>query len=89
VSHDYHPFDLDDGQPLDKEQVGCRLAGHFDTLEQIAAEAGLSAHVTKKLANARRVLEPMKATVSFFWRMIDVWFAPQKTGRTADHRQVT
>jgi hypothetical protein len=75
LSHDYHPFDLENGQPLDEEDVGRRLAGHFDTLEQIAAEAGLSAHATKNLAKARRVLEPMKATILFFWKMIGVWFS--------------
>jgi hypothetical protein len=75
LSHDYHPFDLDDGRPLEEEEVGCRLAGHFDTLQQIAAEAGLSAHATKKLAKARRVLDPMKATILFFWKMLDVWFS--------------
>ncbi len=75
LSHDYHPFDLDNGRPLDEDEVGRRLAGHFDTLEQIAAEAGLSAHATKKLAKARRVLDPMKATILFFWKMIGVWFS--------------
>ena len=55
--------------------MGRRLAGHFDTLEQIAAEAGLSARATKKLAKARRVLDPMKATISFFWKMLGVWFS--------------
>jgi hypothetical protein len=75
LSHDYHPFDLDNGRPLDEDEVGRRLAGHFDTLEQIAAAAGLSAHATKKLAKARRVMEPMKATILFFWRMIGAWFS--------------
>jgi len=74
LSHDYHPFDLDDGQPLDEEEVGRRLAGHFDMFEQIAADAGVSANATKKLAKARRVLAPMKATIQFFWKMIGVWF---------------
>jgi len=75
LSHDYHPFDLDNGRPLNEDEVGRQLAGHFDTLEQIAAEAGLSAHATKKLAKARRVLDPMKATILFFWKMIGVWFS--------------
>ena len=75
LSHDYHPFDMDNGQPLDEGEVGRRLAGHFDTFEQIASEAGLSARATKKLAKARRVLEPMKSTISFFWKMIGVWFS--------------
>jgi hypothetical protein len=76
LRHDYHPFDLDTGQPLDEEEVGRRLTGHFDTLEQIAAEAGLSARATKQLAKARRVLDPMKATISFFWKMLALWFSP-------------
>jgi hypothetical protein len=75
LSHDYHPFDLDNGRPLGEDEVGRRQAGHLDTLEQIAAEAGLSARATKKLAKARRVLGPMKATISFFWKMLHVWFS--------------
>ncbi|MEI7903238.1 MAG: DUF6399 domain-containing protein [bacterium] len=75
LSHDYHPFDVDNGRPLDVDDVGGQLAGRFDTLEQIAAEAGLSARATQKLAKARRVLEPMKATISFFWKMLGVWFS--------------
>jgi len=75
LSHDYHPFDVDNGQPLDEDEVGRRLASHLDTLQQIAAAAGLSAQATKKLAKARRVLKPMKATILFFWKMLGVWFS--------------
>jgi hypothetical protein len=75
LSHDYHPFDPDNGQPLDEDEVNRRLTGHFDTLQQIASEASLSARATKKLAKARRVLAPMKATILFFWKMVDVWFS--------------
>jgi hypothetical protein len=75
LSRDYHPFDLDTGRPLDEDEVGRRLAGHFASLEQIATEAGLSANATKKLAKARRVLDPMKATILFFWKMLGVWFS--------------
>ena len=75
LSFDYHPFDLNTGQPLEDEEVGRRLAGHFDTLGQIAAEAGLSARATEKLAKARRVLDSMTATIAFFWRMVATWFS--------------
>ena len=64
------PIDLETGQPLTAEEVGRRLAGHFDTLDQVAAEAGLSAHARDKLAKARRVLDSMQATIEFFWTMI-------------------
>jgi hypothetical protein len=74
LGRDYHPFDIDTGRPLEAEEVQQRLAGHFDTLEQVAAEAGLSKHATEKLAKARRVLDGLKATIAFFWAMIGVRF---------------
>jgi len=70
LGHDYHPVDLETGQPLTAEEVGRRLAGHFDTLDQVAEEAGLSAHARDKLAKARRVLDSMQATLAFFWTMV-------------------
>ena len=70
LGRDYHPIDLVTGQPLSAEEVGRRLQGHFDTLDQVAAEAGLSAQACDKLAKARRVLGAMQATVAFFWTMI-------------------
>jgi hypothetical protein len=50
--------------------VGRRLQGHFDTLEQVAAEAGLSARACEKLAKARRVLSAMRGTIPFSWSII-------------------
>lgn len=51
-----------------------RLAGHFDTLDQVAVEARLSTLAREKLAKARRVLNGLQATVAFFWTMIAVRF---------------
>lgn len=77
LGHDYHPVDLETGQPLTADEVGRRLAGHFDSLDQVAEEAGLSAHARDKLAKARRVLDSMQATLAFFWTMVatrlDAW----------------
>jgi hypothetical protein len=70
LSRDYHPIDLVTGQPLSAEEIGRRLQGHFDTLDQVAVEAGLSAQACAKLAKARRVLSAMQATLAFFWTMI-------------------
>jgi len=50
--------------------VSRRLQGHFDTLDQVAAEAGLSDHACARLAKARRVLGAMQATLAFFWTQI-------------------
>jgi hypothetical protein len=72
LSRDYHPVDLETGRPVTADEVAQRLAGHFDTLDQVAAEAGLSAHAREKLAKARRVLDAMQATIAFFWMMIAV-----------------
>lgn len=70
LGRDYHPVDLETGQPLTAEEVGRRLAGHFDSLDQVAEEAGLSPHARDKLAKARRVLDSMQATLAFFWTMV-------------------
>lgn len=70
LGRDYHPVDLETGQPLTSDEVGRRLAGHFDTLDQVAAEAGLSSHARDKLAKARRALDSMQATIAFFWTMV-------------------
>jgi hypothetical protein len=70
LGRDYHPVDLQTGQPLTDAEVSRRLAGHFDTLDQVAVEAGLSAHAREKLAKARRVLDAMQATIAFFWTMV-------------------
>ncbi len=70
LGRDYHPVDLETGQPLTAEEVGRRLAGHFDSLDQVAEEAGLSDHARDKLAKARRVLDSLQATITFFWAMV-------------------
>lgn len=70
LGHDYQPVDLETGQPLSAEEVGRRLQGRFDALDQVAIEAGLSEQARTKLAKARRVLGRMQATVTFFWTMI-------------------
>ena len=80
LARDYHPIDLVTGQPLSAEEVGRRLQGHFDTLDQVAAEAGLSAQACERLAKARRVLNAMQATVAFFWAMIAARLAAWQYG---------
>jgi hypothetical protein len=70
LSRDYHPIDLVTGQPLTAEEVGRQLQGHFDQLDQVATEAGLSDQACARLAKARRVVSAMQATVAFFWTMI-------------------
>jgi len=70
LGRDYHPVDLVTGQAVNADESAQRLTRHFDTLDQVAAEAGLSAHAREKLAKARRVLAAMQTTLVFFWTMI-------------------
>jgi hypothetical protein len=70
LGRDYHPVDLATGQAVNADELAKRLTGHFDTLDQVAAEAGMSTHAREKLAKARRVLAAMQTTLVFFWTMI-------------------
>jgi len=72
VSNDYHPFDIETGQPRDAEDVSERLNAHFDEIERIAKEVGLSQRCHEKIAKARRVLVLMVATIAFFWKTVEV-----------------
>jgi hypothetical protein len=70
VSHDYHPIDLETVLPVTASEVDRRLNGHFDRLDEIARDAGLSAHAQERLAKARRVLNGLTATIAFFWATV-------------------
>ena len=70
LSHDYHPIDLETGRPITAEEVGRRLGGHFDRLDDIARDADLSTHAKDKLAKARRVLAGLQGTIAFFWATV-------------------
>jgi len=72
---------------LTDEEVERRLSGHFDRLDAVARDAGLSAQARDKLAKARRVLPAMVRTVTFFWTTVAAWLAevpwPWPAERTA------
>ncbi len=75
LGQDYRPFDLNDGRPLQAEEVATRLTAHFDALDQVALEAQLSSRAKEKLAKARRMLDAMKATIVFFWTLVAARFS--------------
>lgn len=87
ISHDYHPIDLETGQPLTAAEVEQRLTGYFDRLDEVARDANLSASAREKLAKARRVLPAMVGTIAFFWTTTTAWLAkipwPWPAERTA------
>lgn len=70
LSHDYHPIDLETSRPVTASEVEQRLSGHFDRLDDLARDAGLSAQAQEKLAKARRVLHGLQATIAFFWETV-------------------
>jgi hypothetical protein len=70
IGQAYHPFDLTTGAPQEAADVQIKLEAHFDTLDQIASEAGLSASSLARLAKARRVLPLMIETMVFFWTLM-------------------
>lgn len=88
ISHDYHPIDLETGQPLTAAEVEQRLTRRFDRLDEVARDAGLSASAREKLAKARRVLPAMVGTLAFFWTTVAAWLAkvpwPWPAERTAE-----
>ena len=75
ISHDYHPLDIETGRSLTDKEVEQRLTQHFDRLDEVARDAGLSAHAREKLAKARRVLSAMVGTITFFWTTVAAWLA--------------
>lgn len=70
IGQAYHPFELTTGTPQEAADVQVKLEAHFDTLDQIASEASLSASSHARLAKARRVLPSMIETIVFFWTLI-------------------
>jgi Family of unknown function (DUF6399) len=70
IGLNYHPFDVTTGAPRKASEVESSLAGHFDTLDQVAAEANLGQSSFARLAKARRVLPALIETIRFFWTLI-------------------
>lgn len=70
IGEDYHPFDLQTGQPNDSDQMAAHLKERFRDLEQIADQAKLSTASKGQIAKARRVMKCMVNTILWFWSMV-------------------
>ena len=70
IGQEYHPFDLKTGAPQEATDAQVKLNTHFDMLDQVAQEAGLSSSSLARLAKARRVLPSMIETLLFFWALV-------------------
>jgi hypothetical protein len=67
VADDYHPFDRETGQPLTAEEVGKRLNGHLDELQEVAREAGLGEKAKEALNKSRTWVGTLMGCVAWFW----------------------
>ncbi len=72
IGQEYHPFDLKTGASVEAAQAQAKLNSHFDTLDQVASEAGLKPSSFARLAKAKRVLPSMIDTLVFFWKLIAI-----------------
>ncbi len=72
IGQEYHPFDLKTGASVEAAQAQEKLNAHFDTLNQVASEAGLKPTSFERLAKAKRVLPSMIETLLFFWKIIAI-----------------
>jgi hypothetical protein len=72
ISRHYHPFDIETGAPRTAADVRRLLTEQFDTLDEVAAEAQLSTRARERLTKARRVLNALVATITFFWTLVEL-----------------
>jgi len=70
ISESYHPFDLQTASKRDAATVEADLRAHFETIAQVATEAGLSHKCWALLEKARRLLPQMVATIAFVHTLI-------------------
>lgn len=70
VADDYHPFDAASGRPVTATAVDQRLQGRLQAVTVIVTAAGLGAGSQASLAQARRWLVPVVASLAWFWEMV-------------------
>jgi hypothetical protein len=67
LGEDDHPVALATGCPQDAEKVRSRLEQHLVAVEQLAAEAEVTAAAGPAVKKVRRVVPGLVAAVAFFW----------------------
>ncbi len=65
IAQVYHPYDLETAAPQQPAQVASQLRACFEKLHQ--ATAALSERCQKHLRKAQRLIDPMQATLAFFF----------------------
>lgn len=67
ISDHYHPIDISTGKTRSPEQLEQSLRGEFKIIEERADDFGLSENSMSKIAKAKRMIESMTSTLTFFW----------------------
>ena len=65
ISTAYHPYDLANGELREAGDVKADVERHFDTINEIIKEAGLSDTSAAKVKKARKLLPKMVSTIVF------------------------
>ena len=69
IGDDYHPFDRETGKATTAEEVGRRLNGHLDELQEVVEEAGLSEKAKQSLSKTRTWVGLLMGCVAWFWNL--------------------
>jgi uncharacterized protein DUF6399 len=71
VGDDYHPFDRETGKPVTAEEVGERLNGHLDKLQEVVQEAGLGEKAKEAVNKGRTWVQTLMGCVAWFWCLVN------------------
>ena len=69
IGDDYHPFDRHTGEPVTAQEVGVRLGGHLDRLDEVARLAGLGQRATEAISKCRSWMGVLVGCVGWFWEL--------------------
>lgn len=69
IGDDYHPFDRETGKARTAEEVGERLNGHLDKLQEVVEEAGLSEKAKQAVSKTRTWVGLLMGCVAWFWNL--------------------
>jgi len=67
LGDDYHPFDRHTGMPVTAQEVGVRLGGHLDRLDEVVRQAGLGERAAEAVSRCRSWVGVLAGCVGWFW----------------------
>lgn len=69
ISDDYHPFDLQTGEPRDASEVEQALETRFRAVKRLADQFEVPKSGRQSIAKAQKNIGKMVATIAYFWQM--------------------